>query len=375
MVNQSEFSSSVVLTRKRGKQEGHIFMSRVPLVRWVLVPVGGLALVMGPGSVHAQLLKLSGYADLEWSLQETNDPEDEWHNFFDNHHFNLIGIAWVTDDLSGAVEVEYEHAGEEIALEYGYISYVGIPYLRLVGGKFLLPFNRFNKDLHPTFISKMPGPPPVYQNVFPVAYGDVGFWVSGGAPVGQNGNRVMYDAYVVNGLKGEADESNFRELRENDRERPDRDDNKAVGGRFGFELANTGFGVSGYTGDYAKTEDTGVGLGISFIGLDADYHWQGLELRGEFVSASQDLTSGENNDRLGYYLQAAYLTKVDVEPVIRFTAIDFEDKEDDTQQLGIGFNYYLSPSGIVRVGYFFGLEDSEFEVDNDMLMTQFVVVF
>ncbi len=59
-------------------------MNRTRLVRCVLVVVGGLALVMAPGNVHAQLLKLSGYADLEWSLQETNDPEDEWHNFFDN---------------------------------------------------------------------------------------------------------------------------------------------------------------------------------------------------------------------------------------------------------------------------------------------------
>jgi hypothetical protein len=351
-------------------------MSRALLVRRFLILVGGMGLVMAPGSVHAQLLKLSGYADLEWSLRETNDPEDEWNNFFDNHHFNLIGVAWVTDDLSGAFEVEYEHAGGEIGFEYGYISYVGIPYLRLVAGKFILPFNRYNKDLHPTFISKMSGRPPVYGNVFPSTYSDVGLWASGGAPLGQTANRVTYDLYVVNGLKGDPDETNFRDLRETpDPDEPDSDDNKAVGGRLGVELANAGFGVSGYTGDYAKTEDTGASLGISFIGVDADYHWQGLELRGEFVSASQDLTSGESNDRSGYYLQAAYLTEFEVEPVIRFTAVDFEEPEADTQQLGIGFNYYLSPSGVVRVGYFFGLEDSEFEVDNDMFVTQFVVVF
>ncbi len=93
------------------------------------------------------------------------------------------------------------------------------------------------------------------------------------------------------------------------------------------------------------------------------------------MSASQDLTSGENNDRSGYYLQAAYLTEVDFEPVIRFTAVDFEGREDDAEELGIGFNYYLSASGTVRVAYLFGLEDSEFETDNDKLMTQFTVVF
>lgn len=343
--------------------------------RWSFMPLLGVLLLMIPSRVDAQLLKLTGYADLEWTLTETNDPDDEWHNFFDNHHFNLIGVAWVTDDLSGAVEVEYEHAGEEIALEYGYIQYKGIPYLRLVGGKFIIPFNRWNKDLHPTPISKMPGRPLVYSNVFPSTYSDVGVWASGGAAVGEGGQKVTYDFYVVNGLKGDPDATSFRGLRGNDRERPDRDDNKAVGGRFGIEFPEASFGVSGYTGDYAKTEDTGEGLALSFVGFDASVHYEGLELRAEYVSANQDLTSGQENERSGYYLQAAYLTDVNVEPVIRFTSVDFEEPENDTSELGIGFSYYLSPSGVVRVGYFFGLEEDEFERDNDRLMTQFVVLF
>ncbi len=73
--------------------------------------------------------------------------------FFDNHHFNLILIGDLVKDLFVAGEVEYEHAGEEIALEYAYFGYTGIKNLRILAGKFIVPFGRFNKDLHPTVIA------------------------------------------------------------------------------------------------------------------------------------------------------------------------------------------------------------------------------
>lgn len=341
-------------------------------LRLAFLTVGVMAVLAIASEAHAQLLKLTGYADLEWVVTETNDPTDEWHNFFDNHHFNLIGVAWVTDDLLGAVEVEYEHAGAEIALEYGYIAYVGIPHLRLVGGKFIVPFNHWNRDLHPTFISKMPDRPIVYNNVFPATYSDVGVLASGAGAVG-NRYSITYDVYVVNGLKGDSAEPNFRELTENDRDRPD-DDNKAVGGRLGIELPQAGFGVSAYSGNYAKTETED--LGIDFLGLDGEFHWRGFEARGEYVRASQDLTTGDENERSGYYLQAAYAAPMNLEPVVRFSSIDFEEASGDAQELGIGVNYFISASGTLRVGYYFEMEEEEeFERDNDKFVTQFVVVF
>lgn len=341
--------------------------------RLAFVAAGVLVVLAIAPEAQAQGFQLAGYADIEWVAAQTNDPDDEWNNFFDNHHFNLIGLAWVTEDLSGAVEVEYEHAGTEIALEYGYIAYLGIPHLRLVGGKFILPFNRWNKDVHPTFISKMPDRPIVYNNVFPATYSDVGVMASGASAVGTSA-RIMYDVYVVNGLKGDADESDFTELRANDREKPDRDDNKAVGGRLGVEFPQAGLGISAYRGDYAKTATDG--LGISFLGLDGDVHWQGLELRGEYVRASQDLTTGDANERSGYYVQAAYATPLNLEPTVRFSAIDFAEASGDAQELGIGVNYFLSASGTLRFAYYFEMEEeAAFEKDNNKFVTQFVVVF
>lgn len=356
------------------------------------------------GDLHAQGLKVVGYGDIEWSLARSegdpDDPnDDEWNNFFDNHHFNLILLGWVINDLQVGGEVEYEHAGDEIALEYAYLAYTGIRNLRLVGGKFIIPFNRWNKDLHPTWISKVPGRPLVYNNVFPSTYSDVGVWVSGAAPVAE-GARVTWDVYVVNGLQGDADALSFRGLRGNAED--EGDDNKAIGGRLGVELPQ-GLGVGGsfYTGQYAEDPDTENKLDVTFLGADVDYRWRSLELRGEFVSGQQDLSDAfkaatglGDASRTGFYAQVSYMLAEaqgalsNLEPVVRYSSVSFDEEElgevDETldaQELGIGLSYYVGASAAVRFAYFFNLENEVFgdsgtqKLDNDRLVGQFTVAF
>ncbi len=343
--------------------------------RWAGVLVLGLlAAVVSTGRLHAQGLIVSGYGDIEWTLEDRGE-EDGWRHAFDNHHINLILLGAILDDLLVGVEVEYEHAGEEIVLEYGYLAYTGIKGLRIAGGKFIIPFNKWNKDIHPTWMSRMPGRPLTYVNVFPSTYSDVGVWLSGGAPVG-GGSRVVYDAYIVNGLEGDPDATSFRGLRDNDRERPRRGNNKAVGGRLGVELAaGLGLGVSAYTGDYAEDENEN-GLGITFFGADIDYSRNNLDLRAEFVTANQDLTVPGRNKRTGFYAQAAYEINR-FEPVVRYSWVDFEEDSGDTSELGIGFSYYVGSSSAFRLAYFINTErhGTDFKRDNNKLMSQFVIAF
>jgi hypothetical protein len=152
----------------------------------------------------------------------------------------------------------------------------------------------------------------------------------------------------------------------------------------GIELAsNLGLGVSAYTGEYAEDEATEDGLRLSYFGADVDYRYEGLELRGELIVGSQDLSvagaveaGGDKNDRTGFYAQAAYLFDR-VEPVVRYSWVNFEEDSSDTQELGLGFNWYFSTSAAIRIAYFLNSErgGEEFERDNDKLMTQFTVVF
>ncbi len=190
---------------------------------------------------------------------------------------------------------------------------------------------------------------------------------------------------MVNGLLGDPDASGFRGLRGNDRDKLDdgRDDDKAFGGRLGFELPQgLGIGGSAYTGEYAEDPATGDGLRLTFLGGDIDYRWRELELRGEVVYAIQDLTTAEDANRWGFYAQAAYLLSstseplARLEPVVRYSWVDFEgDSTSDTHELGLGANYYVSASSAVRVAWFFNWEREGPDVDNNKLLGQFTVAF
>ncbi|HSM15910.1 MAG TPA: porin [Gemmatimonadales bacterium] len=331
------------------------------------------AVIVAPPPVLGQGLMVTGYADFEANF--TSIDADNSNFFFDNHHFNLILIGDVVKDLYVAGEVEYEHAGEEIALEYAYFGYTGIKNLRIMAGKFIVPFGRFNKDLHPTIINKMPDRPHGFSNVLPQTYNDVGLWVSGTAPLNMGGTRVVWDGYIVNGLMGD-DGGNIRDGRDNDRESRsgERDDNKAVGARLGLELAKQGvdFGVSVYRGNFSN--DATLNLDLTLIGADAAFRHKGLELRGEVVHADQEATAGDLS-KTGGYLQAAYMVTPKWEPVVRYSMRNFDGESDDLSRLSFGLNFYVQPASSIRVAYHKNMEESGFEVDNDAIVAQWNVLF
>lgn len=332
-----------------------------------------LALVVASSSASAQGFMVTGYADIEAVLNK-GDGTSEF--YFDNHHFNLIVLGKLFKNTFASAEIEYEHAGEEIALEYGYITYMGIKNLRISGGKFIIPFGRFNKDLHPTWINKMPGRPLGFANVFPQTYSDVGLWVTGGALVGGGGARVVYDAFVINGLLGD-DGGGIRGMRGNDREKLSaggRDNNKALGGRLGLELPAQGFdiGASIYSGNYLDNPDST--LTLTMFDVDAAFRYRGLVIRAEIVIADQAATGGDLK-KTGGYGQLSYLTTIKLEPVFRFSMRDMPDPTDNRKQYSFGLGYYLAPHTAVRVAYHLNKEDSGFEAKNDQFIAQWSMTF
>jgi hypothetical protein len=332
-----------------------------------------VALAVTPDAASAQGLMLTGYADVEARWEKTGPDNSEV--FFDNYHFNLIALGKIYKNLFASGEVEYEHAGDEIMLEYAFLSYTGLRNVRISAGKFIIPFGRFNKDLHPTWINKMPDRPLGMDNVFPQTYSDVGLWVSGAAGL-SGGTRVVYDAFVVNGLLGE-DGGDIRGLRDNDRESLSgggRDNNKAFGGRLGVEVGPAGFdlGASIYTGNYL--DDPVTNLTLTLFGADAAWSYRGLEIRGEAVFASQDATGGDL-DKKGGYAQASYLIQGRFEPVVRFSLKDMPGEDADRRRFSFGGSYYVSPSSSVRLAYHVNMEKDGFVTNNNAAVAQFNVGF
>jgi len=326
-----------------------------------------------PSQVSAQGLMVTGYADFEASVNNVGS-DDGSEVLFDNHHFNVIVLGNVIGDLFVAAEVEYEHAGDEIGLEYGFLTYSGIDNMRISAGKFLVPFGRFNKDLHPTWINKMADRPNGFTDILPAGYSDVGIWLSGGIPL-DDAASVSWDVFMVNGLLGE-DGGNIRDMRGNVEEAQvdGVDNNKAVGGRLGLVLLdqNLDFGGSIYTGNYSDMSD--VNLTLTLFGFDAHYKYERLDLRGEFVSADQQATV-EDLTKKGGYVQAAYNVYGKWEPVVRYSMRDMPGEDADQSRFSLGLNYNISPAATVRLDYHINSEESGFESDNNEIILQFTTGF
>lgn len=340
-------------------------------------PVSTIAVVVTllafASDLPAQGLMVTGYADFEAAITNVGGDNDS-EFFFDNHHFNVVVLGNIAGDLFAAAEIEYEHGGEEIALEYGYLTYAGVDNFRISGGKFIVPFGRFNKDLHPSWINKMVDRPHGFKDIFPQTYSDVGIWLSGGIPL-TDGASVSWDAFAVNGLMGE-DGSGIRGFRDNDRDKQEdgRDNNKAVGGRLGLVLPNQGldFGGSIYTGNYSNMSD--ADLNLTFLGFDAHYYTGDFSIRGEYVTADQEASAGDLRKK-GGYLQASYTLERKWEPVVRYSMRDMPGESADQSRLSFGMNYHISPAGTVRFDYHINTEETGFESDNNGVVAQFVTGF
>jgi hypothetical protein len=332
-----------------------------------------LAIVVAlPAEVLGQGLTVSGYADFEAVVNNVDANDKDF--YFDNHHFNLIMVGSLVDDLFAAFEIEYEHAGEEVAMQYGYFGYTGFKDVRILAGKFIIPFGRFNKDIHPTTVNKVPGRPHGFKDILPQTYNDVGLWISGASAINDDG-RFVWDVYAVNGLTGD-DGGGIRGMRDNDREKAafGRDDDKAVGARVGIEFPYTGFdlGTSLYTGKYAESA-TGESLRLTLLGVDASYQQSGFVFRGELIRASQDATAGDLT-KTGGYLQASYMIGSKFEPVARWSARDMPGDQNDLGRFAFGASFYLTPASSIRAAFIVNSEETGFESDNNGLILQFNVI-
>lgn len=331
-----------------------------PRRTWLLlcVSLGLTTLLAAPAT--GQGLIVTGYGSVEYL-----NPQDG-RQTFDAHNLNLIVIGKLRGDLFAAGEVEYEHGGEEIGLEFAYLAFTRWRYANIVAGKFIVPFGTFNVN-HPAWINKVPGRPYALDRVFPATYSDIGVMVRGGLPAGYL-SRVTYDVWAVNGLSG-TDGGDLRGMRDNNL---DANRNAFVGGRLGY-VSREGFdvGASLHTGKYDPDNND---LRVTLYGADAAFHRWGVEIRGEFVQANQDATTapGGQIKKRGGYGQLAYLVRRTVEPAIRVSQRNFPS---EVREYSLGLSVYPSDLGALRLFYRVNEELGVPEVRNNAFTAQLTVGF
>lgn len=351
---------------------------------------------------HGYLLTGYGTAGYNVVFEDEETPNDFVASV------NPILLFQISDRFLFEAEVEFEleEGVTETGLEYAQIDYTLSNDLKLVAGKFLLPFNIFSERLHPSWIHKFASSPPLYGHgagtgptapLLPVLT-DVGVQLRGTFDVGKFGYLTGV-AFVTQGPTAEAEEhaeeaETGEDLMEESGQEEmveipevafgqnfeDANENKMVGGRLGVGLAPyVEVNVSAMSGDY----DEEGRLRFSAYGAHLELRHRGLEVHSEWIRTEQEVAEHENPEetvtlvRDGYFAHASYRIG-NWEPVIGWGQIFDGGLEGETviesgEQLALGFAYWFTPALVAKAEYLANYEDVE--VDNNRLLLQWAFGF
>lgn len=263
-------------------------------------------------------LSIGGYGEILY--QRFDDERDDGVDAGRDDQFDLLrgilyfGYKW-NDRFLFNTEIEYEHGGEEVAVEFAYLDYLWRPEANFRAGLVLIPMGFIN-ELHEPTVFLGANRPQIERIIIPSTWRENGFGLFGEA------GPVSYRTYVVNGF----DASGFaagglRGGRQNGAQASAED--LAWVGRLDFTgVPGLTVGGSAYVGSSGQGIETPAGravdVGTQIVEGHLEWRWRGLELRALGVQADLDdvaqlnaalgLTgSGSVGEKLkGYYLQLGY---------------------------------------------------------------------
>jgi len=273
-------------------------------------PMGNSFSGLGPAAskVYAsgEGLSIGGYG--EWLYQPRNGSTPDTIDMlravlYVGYHFSP---NWVFNS-----ELEWEHAGEEVGVEFAYLDYLYRSELNFRAGMVLVPMGFVNEMHEPqTFLSATRGE--VERRILPSTWREPGVGVFGEA------GSFTYRAFVVDGLDATGfTAEGLRDGRQEGIEALAED--LAVVGRLDW-TATPGLlaGLSLYTGQ-AGQDQAGLGsTGVTLAEAHAEWRARGLWLRalgalGEIddvaeLNAANGFTGSDSvgEELQGYYLEAGY---------------------------------------------------------------------
>ena len=230
-------------------------------------------------------------------------------------------------------EIEFEHGGEEVAVEFAYVEYAVRPTFSIRGGMLLVPLGLVNEFHEPTvFVGARR--PETERRIIPST------WHENGAGVVGSAGRVSYRAYVLNGLNAKGfSASGLRNGRQGGAEALAND--WAFAGRLDVNVVPGVFGGLGvYRGNSAQGQFQSADVATTIAEVHGQAQVRGLDLRGVFAHASVadaaalntglGLTgkAGVGRSLNGGYAQAAYnvlsqtTSSVALSPYYRFEQVN-----------------------------------------------------
>ncbi len=149
------------------------------------------ALKESGGGGLADRVHIHGYGELHFILP-TDGSSD---GVFDNHRYVLGVNAKLADWIHLNVEIDFEHAAQELEFEFGYLDFLISPKLNARAGVVLVPMGFLNEFHEPPLFWTVERPT-FHSRIIPTT------WNASGAGIfGSPMDGVNYRLYVVNALQ------------------------------------------------------------------------------------------------------------------------------------------------------------------------------
>lgn len=323
-------------------------------------------------------LSIGGYGELLY--QRFDDERDNGTASGRADEFDLLrgilyfGYKW-NDRWLFNTEVEYEHAGEEVSLEFAYIDYLWRPEANFRAGLVLIPMGFIN-ELHEPTVFLGANRPQIERVIIPSTWRENGVGLFGEA------GPVAYRTYIVNGFDARGfTAGGLRGGRQNGGQSKAED--FAWVGRLDFTgVPGLLVGGSAYVGnagqDLTSAGGGSVDVGTTLLEAHLEWRWRGLELRALGVQADLDdvtalnaalgLTGNQSVGETlkGHYLQLGYDVLAGrgseraLIPYVRWEAFNTQDEvpagfranpANDIEILTAGFAFKPIEQLILKVDY------------------------
>ncbi len=220
-----------------------------------------------------------GYGELHYSAVESGENKIDMHRM-------VIGLSHnFTDRIILDLEVDFEHAAQEMELEFAHLDFLINDAFNVRAGAVLMPVGYLNEYHEPPLFYSVERPY-VQKYLIPTT------WQEGGVGVfGEPVPGLRYRAYVVGGLdaSGFTASSGIRGGRRKISEAPAED--LAFVGRLEYVgMPGLQLGASFYTGKADQGNNALTGASVTLSEVDGRYRIGNLELTGLYILTDIDET-------------------------------------------------------------------------------------
>jgi len=145
---------------------------------------------------EASKVHLHGYGELHYNGQNAAPDKLDMHRM-------VWGLSYqMSDNVSLHTEVDFEHAAQEMELEFSYLDFNFSPSLNLRAGLMLMPVGPLNETHEPPLFYSVERPR-THNVVIPTTWQEGGLGLFGGTEAG-----LKYKFYFISGLNAEGFSAN-----------------------------------------------------------------------------------------------------------------------------------------------------------------------